>query len=308
MTPKKKVIRGAANTGEPMTRCRISQLLVAAAALTAVPLRAQCAHPIQRLIDEARYTNAENALRSQINARPSDDAAMDCAGRLFLAQDRSSEAVTWLENAVKLNPKSAEHHLWLGLALRTEGQKSGILSAPALIRRMKSELEQALALDPSLVDARYGLLQFYAAAPAMYGGGADKAREQALAILKLNPMRGHLGYAFVAEQEKDYPAAEKELLAAITARPDSDAAYGAAGAFYRRRERWADASAMYQTQLLKLSKETPAPKRSNVHYFLGLAEEKSGRHDEAAAEYHAALAANPNNENAKKALASLNAN
>jgi tetratricopeptide (TPR) repeat protein len=291
-----------------MTRHRIVQVLLVAlaslASLAAPTLRAQCAPAVQRLIVERKFDQAQTELEAQLKRVPGDAAAMNCMGRLLLEQDESSHAVEWLEKAVAANGKSAQHHLWLGIALRTEGGKAAMLRAPGFVSRMKAELEQALALDPTLVDARFALLQFYVGAPAIMGGSMPKAREQVAEMLKLNPMRGHIGAGVVAEQEKDYAAAEKEFLAAIAVRPDSDVTYSAAGAFYRRRERWADAIGMYEKQLKTMPSDATPTKVSNAHYFLGLAHEKSGHRDTAKAEYQAAIAANPKNEDAKKALAS----
>jgi tetratricopeptide (TPR) repeat protein len=290
-----------------MTRHRIVQVvLVVSASLTAPTLRAQCVPAVQRLVTGREYDKARTELEAQLKRAPNNDAAMECMGRLLLEQGESGDAVEWLEKAVNLNGKSAQHHLWLGLALRAEGGKAGMLRAAGFVGRMKTELEQALVLDPKLVEARYALLQFYAQAPAMMGGSIPKAREQAAELLKLNPIRGHIGYGFIAEQEKDYAAAEKEFLAAIAARPDSDVTYSAAGSFYRRRERWADAISMYEKQLKTMAKDATPSRISNAHYFLGIAHEKSGHRDRAKTEYQAAIAANPKNEDAKKALASLN--
>ena len=44
------------------------------------------------------------------------------------------------------------------------------------------------------------------------------------------------------------------------------------------------------------------------HYYLGVIHQENGRRDQAKTEYQAALAANPNNEDAAKALASLKEN
>jgi tetratricopeptide (TPR) repeat protein len=183
-------------------------------------------------------------------------------------------------------------------------------------------------------------VQRYANAPSMMGGSLTSAREQAAAILKLDPMRGHLGYATIAEQEKDLAGAEKELLAAIAAAPDNAAPYEATGAFYRRQQRWTDAIAIYE-KLLKTKpdavnahlslgriyvtslkqyergekeirlwlanqpKDASAVNISNAHYCLGLVHQQGGRRDQARTEFQAALAANPKHEDAKNALASL---
>jgi len=65
---------------------------------------------------------------------------------------------------------------------------------------------------------------------------------------------------------------------------------------------------MYEKQLKLMAKDVPLTRVSNAHYFLGLADEKSGHRDKAKAEYQAATAANPKNEDAKKALALLKDN
>ena len=291
--------------GARMTRHRtVHILLLATASLTAPALRAQCVPAVQRLITERKYEAVRAQLQEQITNAPDNDAAMHCLGRLLLEQDESGGAVEWFEKAEAINGTSAQHHLWLGMALRAEGGRAGMLRAPGIARHMKAELEQALALHPTLVDARYALLQYYVQAPSMMGGSIPKAREQAAEMLKVNPMRAHIGTGLVAEQAKDYAAAEKEFLEAISVRPDSDVTYGAAGAYYRRRERWADAIGMSENQLKTMPPGATPARASNAHYFLGLAHEKSGHVDKAKTEYQAAIAANPNNADAKKALAS----
>jgi hypothetical protein len=42
-------------------------------------------------------------------------------------QGASSDAVDWLEKAVKINGQSAQHHQWLGTALRAEAPKANML-------------------------------------------------------------------------------------------------------------------------------------------------------------------------------------
>jgi hypothetical protein len=149
-----------------------------------------------------------------------------------------------------------------------------------------------------------------------------------------------MGYGIVAEQEKDYAAAEKEFLTAAAVAPDSEAPYNAAASFYRRRERWTDAVAVYYKLIsanpdaanahlrlgdiyinklktydqgenevrLWLAKPPADPSGTNgstAHFLLGVVHQQSGRRDQAKVEYQSAIAANPKNEDAKKALASL---
>lgn len=262
----------------------------------------QCAPAVLRQINQRQFEPARAQLETLLKRNAKDDAAMNCLGRLFLEKGEAESAVDWLEKAVAANGSSAQHHLWYGLALRAKGNQANMLTRMSVGQQMKAELEQAVRMDPTLVDARAVLLQIYLIAPSVMGG-EGAAREQAAEMLKVNPVRGQMGYAAIAEQNKDAAAAEKAFLAAIAARPDSEVAYSAAGGFYRRQERWADAIAMYEKQLKAMSKDAPVARVSNAHYNLGLAQQKGGQPERAKAEFRAAIAANPDNENAKKALA-----
>jgi tetratricopeptide (TPR) repeat protein len=321
-------------------RLATTALVLVATSLSAAEVAAQCAPPVQRQIADRRLEAAHADVQAQLQRAPNDDAAMDCLGRILIEQGQPGDAVQWLEKAIAINGKSAVHHLTLGNALRLETQNAGTLRQPFLARRMKAEYEQAVALDPTLVDARHWLVMFHANAPGMMGGSLATAREHAAAILKLDPMRGHLDYATIAEQEKDLATAEKELLAAVAAAPDNATPYEATGAFYRRQQRWTDAIAIYEKLLnakpdavnahLSLGriyvtslkqyergekevrlwlanqpKDASAINISNAHYCLGVVHQQGGRRNEARAEFQAALAANPKHDDAKNALSAL---
>jgi tetratricopeptide (TPR) repeat protein len=152
---------------------------------------AQCAPSTQKLATDLKYDEARTETLVLIKKNASDDAAVHCIGWLYLAEGKSAEAVDWFEKAVKANDANALHHLYLANALGSEAGKANKLRQPMLARRLKSEFEHAVALDPNLIGAHEGLLQFYMQAPGFMGGSQEKAKEQAAAILHLNAMRGH---------------------------------------------------------------------------------------------------------------------
>jgi tetratricopeptide (TPR) repeat protein len=261
-------------------------------------------------------------------------------GRVYEARGESGKAVDWFEKAVKANDKSAAHHFWLGSALGDEAQKANKLRQPLLARRVKSEFERAVALDPTLVDARVGLTQFYTIAPGFMGGDMNKAREQIAEITKLNPMRGHMQSAWMAQREKDLAAEEREYIAASQAFPDSIVALNQLGSFYRRQKKWPQATATYEQilrakpdaigahlslggvsalsgenlergereikQWLSLApKDAPMGNYYAAHYWLGMIYAAQGKKDVARSEYESAITVNPKGEEARKALAAL---
>jgi hypothetical protein len=51
---------------------------------------------------------------------------------------------------------------------------------------IREAFQKAVELDPSNMDAQFGLMGYYLAAPAIAGGGIDKARDQARAIARVD--------------------------------------------------------------------------------------------------------------------------
>src|SRR5258706_8281578 len=100
-------------------------------------------------------------------------------GRAALTRGDSDAAIGILEKAVAQSPKSAEAHFFLGSAYAAKAQESGMFSAASYASKVKDEFGTAVALNPKYVDARYGLVQLYAAAPGIMGGSFEKAFEQA---------------------------------------------------------------------------------------------------------------------------------
>ena len=233
-----------------------------AALFFALPLvlRAQAPLPPltpEQLINARRFDEARVLIDPMFAKDKNDARAMFLMGRLVYAQGNSGAAVDWFEKAVKRQDTNATYHTWLGNALGDEAQKASKLRQPFLARRVKSEFERAVELDPKLVDAREGLVGFYSVAPGIMGGSMEKAREQATAIAKLNPIRGHLQLGRVAEREKDVATAEREYQALISAYPDSVVGYYALGNFYRTQSRWDDAFTTFERLMKMKPDEVP---------------------------------------------------
>ena len=320
-----------------------SSLLALAAALLPALLAAQTpqsAPTAEQLFAAGRFDEARAAFQMQLAQNRNDANALYYMGRIAEARNNSKEAVEWFEKAVKLNDGSALYHTWLGNALGTVAQNANKLKQPFLARRVKAEFERAVQLDPTMWEPRNGLVDFYSIAPGVMGGSMDKAREQAAEMVKLNPMRGHLAQARLAERQKDSTLALASYQAAVEAAPDSAQGYYALGLLYRRQSRWDEAFATYERLMQRKPDEVTAhatwgitaavsgkqlergeqelkywlanaPKEasplsySNVHFRLGQIYFQTGRVDSARAQYQESVKRNPENKAAKDALAAL---
>lgn len=261
-------------------------------------------------------------------------------GRGQLVAGKADDAVKSFERAVAANDRSADAHTMLGNALGTVAQNANVFRQGLLARRVKSEFEMAVSLDPTLVQPREGLLQFYSRAPGVMGGSMDKAKEQAAAIAKLNPLSGRLAEANIALTEKDPLRAEKAYAAAVAENPDSLRALNAYVNFLVNNRRADEAFPHVDRYLAKhptdrvaqfyvgrLAATTgkqldrgeqllrsllvnpvdsgPRVAPENIHFRLGDILAKKGDKARARAEYEEALKINPNFEPVKKALKAL---
>ncbi len=205
-----------------------------------------------------------------------------------------------------------------------KADRSGFLSAAILAGKVHTEFERAVELSPDNWEARTDLAEFYLEAPAIVGGGKDKARAQATLLVPLNPAMSHWVLARIAQKNKDNAAAEQQYRAAIEASHGGARAWVNLAGFYRRTNRLDDMEQALRTMessppgrpaalvdgaglLLRSGRDFPLAIRllrryiasSNTveeapvfkaHYLLGELLEKQGDRPAATEEYRAALA------------------
>ena len=165
---------------------------------------------VSELLSLGRMNDAISVLVTR-----SDPQSMHLLSRVYYAIERWDDAVRYGENAVTLHPNDAYYHLWLAREYGKKAANSNPLTAATFARKAKNEFERAVQLDPSSVEARLDLAEYYTQAPAIMGGGLDKARDQAAEVEKRNSAKAHLILARIALREKQFPEAESQLRQAI---------------------------------------------------------------------------------------------
>lgn len=286
------------------------------------PAIAAAADSPTELLAAGRVDDAISTLSSRISATPNDAASHNLLCRAYFAEGNWDRAIAACEKAVSLQPNIGEYHLWLGRTYGEKADASNFFSAAGLAKKVRTEFERAVQLDPDNVSARTDLAEFYLEAPGIVGGGQDKARAQAEIVAKLNPAKAHWIQGRLAEKNKDLSAAELEYRAAIDASHGGANAWLNLGLFYRKTGRLdemqnalkkAAAAPMDQPEvlvdaastLLRANRDLPfatelvrrylasstveqAPP-FKAHYLLGNILEKQGDKAAAAQEYQTAL-------------------
>lgn len=274
---------------------------------------------VNELLSSGHMNEAVSALSMR------DDAvSLNQLSRAYFAMEQWDAAAKCGERAVTLDPSNANYHLWLGREYGRKAADAHPLAAASLARKAKTEFERAVELDPTSVQARSDLAEYYTEAPAIMGGGLDKARDQAAQIQKSHPGTAHLILARVADKSKQYSEAETQYHAAIqTAKNPADMwlqlasyyrghgrmdemqnavlsamavpnkpaeAYFDAGNVLYRGNRNFSAAVQYLQRYLSSGELVESAPAFRAHYLIGRLNEKMGQKQAAAAEYTASLA------------------
>jgi len=318
-------------------------LIVAAAGCakkqTAPPVStAEQAPAGEQMFEDGEYDEARTYYQGVVAKDSTDVSALIYLTRIALRQDDHNTAIEWVDKALELAPDSSSVHYWAATAYVVKLQKE---QAYQLLTTVRSNIDQAVELDSTNVDARMFLAGFLLNAPPMAGGSIAKSKEQADIIVGLAPYRGQFFWAQIYMKEKKWDEAAQAYAAASAIKPDNPDPHYQLGMMYQSAERYDEAfaafekaievdpnatSALYQIgrtgvlagenldrsiaalkQYLETEPPSGQPTLGNAHWRLGMLYELKGDLEAARNEFEAALALNPDDENAKKALEQLGA-
>jgi tetratricopeptide (TPR) repeat protein len=170
----------------------------------------------RELYNQTDYKAAINLL-NQGNAQ--DFRSLELLGRCYLMEADYRQAVDVLEHGVALNPDDSMANLWLGRAYGRRAEIAFATTALGLARKARRSLEKAVQLDARNFEAIDDLFEFYLQAPALIGGGVEKARGLLPLIARDNPVHYDIAHARIALAEKQYSSAEARLRHAIMLAP-----------------------------------------------------------------------------------------
>jgi len=257
-------------------------------------------------------------------------------GRALLEKRDYEHATEVLEKAIAATPKNADAHYLLGAAYGEQAMTASVFSRVSLAGKAKDQFEAAVQADPNHLDARMALVQWYTVAPAMIGGSAAKAMEQAVDIKKRDAVRGAAAFAYIYNNDKKPELARKEYVDLVRQQPNSPRAHLGLATSYLNEKNF-DAAAHEAETAVKLDPSyLPgffwvgriaagagtnyargeealkkylgyAPKRDEpglhrAHYWLGQIYEKTGRKAEAKASYETSLKLRPDQKDVTEAL------
>lgn len=169
----------------------------------------------KELLASGRVDEAIRTLEQQTSGAAPDAEAFNLLCRAHYMIDEWDRGIAACERAIVLDPQKSLYHLWLGRIYGEKADRAGFVSAAGLAKKVRTEFERAVELDPKNSEARADLAEFYIEAPSIVGGGKDKARAQAEALAGFNPALADYVTGRIAEKDKDKATAERAYRAAI---------------------------------------------------------------------------------------------
>ena len=193
------------------------------------------------------------------------------AGRAAMERGEAEKAAELYQKAIKLSPKNAEYHYYLGAAYGEMAMAASMFGKASLAKKLETEFETAVKLDPNLIEARMGLVDYYTIAPGFMGGDSAKALEQAAEIKKRDNIEGHRAFARIHARGKKLDLARREFADAVRENPTSPKAHYLLATFYVNEKNWT-AGLQEIEAALKLD-----PGYMPAHYRLGALAAQSGQ-------------------------------
>ncbi len=184
------------------------------------------------LLQQGRVDEARLALQATLTAQPKNAQAHQLLCRVYYAQEMASEAIQQCDLAAANDPANSDTQMWLGRAYGMKASHANAFTAFSLARKVRFAFERAVQLDAGNIEAMNDLGEFYVDAPAIAGGGLDKARTLANRMQPRFASQAHRLLALIASADKDTATAESEFTkAALAAR--TPAAWIDLGQFYQ---------------------------------------------------------------------------
>ena len=284
------------------------------------------------------YPKAAQLLSAAAAAEPQNAEIQLLLTKTHLEMQQYDMAIKSSEKAVALQPKSSVDHEWLGRAYGEKADHTSFMSALGFAKKTRKEFQTAL--DGNNFAARQAEIEFDCAAPAIAGGGEDKALPEIAQIAALDAAEGHYAAGNCRRQKKDFAAADAEFsralqgglksservfdigdygvrhdepalllgvanLGAKLAPEDPRAKFYRAAAAILQKQNSAETEKLLRDYLQSAPIRSGYPRPAMAHYLLGQLFENEGNGQSARSEYETALKDDPKNKAAQEALKKL---
>src|SRR6185312_11532803 len=167
-------------------------VVVSVLCVAALPCHADVSNPAERSLLMGHVDEATAILNARLAANPADGAAHLLLCRALYAQELPAPAVKECEAALANGlAGNSQAQDWMGRVYGRKADNAGPFEGLKLAGKVKSAFEAAVQLDPANGSAANDLSEYYVGAPAIVGGGLDKATALADRVAARLPQPSH---------------------------------------------------------------------------------------------------------------------
>jgi len=163
------------------------------------------------LLQNNKLAEAKSTLNKLIKNDKNNAEAHFYLGKTLLRMKEYEDASDEFETAIKINWNNADYHFWFAQAMGADAVNSGILTKIKLAPKIKDEYMKTVKINPSHVEGRIGLINFYRMAPGIMGGSMEKAYREAKILIGYDEKAGHSQLATLYVADKNNAKAEEEF-------------------------------------------------------------------------------------------------
>lgn len=196
--------------------------------------------------NEAHYLQAKPLFEVAMKEVATKNDALYYLGRIAFEEGDTEQAKDYLSQSVEIEPNSSDEYYWLGRAYGDLAQKANILKQASYATSVHKYFQLAVDADPKNVMAQRGLFAFYIMAPAIMGGGVEKAEKTLNDIRLLSPVDADIKLLDLLDKKEEQ---DKRLVQAkflIMTYPNSAEALFSAAHVLRGQKNFADAIASFK--------------------------------------------------------------
>jgi tetratricopeptide (TPR) repeat protein len=251
------------------------------------------------LFQAQEYNAAKTLLEKALDTADRDGTIHYYLCRIHFELNSYDMAVEHCKLAVQLQDNQPDYHFWLGRSYGAVAANANPIQQAVLAPKVRKAFEKTIALDPTHVQARVGLVNFHLRAPAIMGGSLDKAYAHVQTLIGLDEIEGRLLLARYYEKTQQLEAAESEyrgLQSQYGQTDKTDDIYKQYGDFLLRARRYEEAMQLLSTQVALF------PTKAESYEQLGDGYSTIRRWPEAVAAYRTALQLDPSAKTATQKL------
>src|SRR5690606_2579587 len=162
-----------------------------------------------------QYQQAQTEFEKIVAQQPENLKALERLGDIHCLFKDWESGMKYYKRLKKIQPSEATYHYKYGGALGMYAKECNKFKALGLIGEIRESFENAIALNPKHLEARWALIELYLQLPGVVGGSENKAQRYASELESLSVVDGYLAKGRIAEYFDRFMTAEKYYKRAV---------------------------------------------------------------------------------------------